>query len=374
MHASSIRPGGVAQDLPLGLCQDIYSFAQQFAPRIDKSEEMSTGNRIWKQRLVDIDIDSNMGEVPIRQQRFCLPLLKHALIVAKTWCEALGTTYPNNWGLGRATFDWCLVLRTVNGFASGLWARRNRMSPPRCCGHIEMWVEEASKSEGPAVMARIGLHDQHRKGADLVEVAFSTTIGSKQISSALSPILFYHTMVESGGEATPSPTPGGSLLLRFFTLPLLNSVLWTFAHEPTRMPAPAARVTGASENDSSRTKGNFHVQFSGGGRNPTGSPTYLARGVSPKWWAYPSQPGVCWDSRKATPYDAYDQSDSDVPVGTRGDCYDHHCIRIGEMQQSLRITVQRPNRMPSGMIKADDRKLCPPSRCQMKLSMESCAV
>ncbi|KAJ0078176.1 hypothetical protein Patl1_36919 [Pistacia atlantica] len=28
--------------------------------------------------------------------------------------------------------------------------------------------------------------------------------------------------------------------------------------------------------------------------------------------------------------------------------------------------------MPSGMVKADDRKLCLPSRCRMKLSMESC--
>lgn len=54
MHASFIRPGGVAQDLPLGLCRDIYFFTRQFAPRIDESEEMSTGNRIWKQRLVDI--------------------------------------------------------------------------------------------------------------------------------------------------------------------------------------------------------------------------------------------------------------------------------------------------------------------------------
>ena len=54
MHASFIRPGGVAQDLPLGLCRDIDSFTQQFAPRIDELEEMSTGNRIWKQRLVDI--------------------------------------------------------------------------------------------------------------------------------------------------------------------------------------------------------------------------------------------------------------------------------------------------------------------------------
>ncbi|KAJ8543633.1 hypothetical protein K7X08_006156 [Anisodus acutangulus] len=54
MYASFIRPGGVAQDLPLGLCIDIDSFTQQFASRIDELEEMSTGNRIWKQRLVDI--------------------------------------------------------------------------------------------------------------------------------------------------------------------------------------------------------------------------------------------------------------------------------------------------------------------------------
>ena len=69
-----------------------------------------------------------------------------------------------------------------------------------------------------------------------------------------------------------------------------------------------------------------------------------------------------------------DQLDPDVPVGTRGDCYDRYCIRIEEMRQSVRIIVQCLNQMPSGMIKADDRKLCPPSRCRMKLSMESCAV
>nr|TKS02633.1 NADH dehydrogenase subunit 7 [Populus alba] len=84
--------------------------------------------------------------------------------------------------------------------------------------------------------------------------------------------------------------------------------------------------------------------------------------------------GVCWDLRKAAPYDVHDQLDPDVPVGTRGDRYDRYCIRIEEMRQSLRIIVQCPNQMPSGMIKADDRKLCPPSRCRMKLSMESCAV
>nr|YP_010035078.1 NADH dehydrogenase subunit 7 [Aconitum kusnezoffii]YP_010989212.1 NADH dehydrogenase subunit 7 [Aconitum carmichaelii]QOX10101.1 NADH dehydrogenase subunit 7 [Aconitum kusnezoffii]WOV66869.1 NADH dehydrogenase subunit 7 [Aconitum carmichaelii] len=146
MHASFIRPGGVAQDLPLGLCRDIDSSTQQFASRIDESEEMSTGNRIWKQRLVDI------GTVTAQQ--------------AKDW-----------------------------GFSG--------------------------------VMLR--------------------------------------------------------------------------------------------------------------GR-------------------------VCWDSRRAAPYDVHDQSDPDVPVGTRGDRYDRYCIRIEEMRQSVRIIVQCPNQMPSGMIKADDRKLCPPSR------------
>nr|UHJ16852.1 NADH dehydrogenase subunit 7 [Actinidia chinensis]UHJ16909.1 NADH dehydrogenase subunit 7 [Actinidia eriantha] len=156
MHASFIRPGGVAQDLPLGLCRDIDSSTQQFSSRIDELEEMSTGNRIWKQRLVDI------GTVTAQQ-----------------------------------AMDW--------GF-SGV----------------------------------------------------------------------------------------------------------------------------------------------------------MLRG-----------PGVCWDSRRAAPYDVHDQSDPDVPVGTRGDRYDRYCIRIEEMRQSVRIIVQCLNQMPSGMIKADDRKLCPPSRCRMKFSMES---
>nr|AVL84864.1 NADH dehydrogenase subunit 7 [Gastrodia elata] len=159
MHASFIRPGGVAQDLPLGLCRDIDSSTQQFASRIDELEEMPTGNRIWKLRLVDI------GTVTAQQ------------------AKALG--------------------------------------------------------------------------------------------------------------------------------------------------------------------------FSG----------VMLRG-----------PGVCWDSRRAAPYDVHDQSDPDVPVGTRGDRYDRYCIRIEEMRQSVRIIVQCPNKMPSGMIKADDRKLCPPSRGRMKLSMESTSI
>ena len=47
MHAAYIRPGGVAQDIPLGLCQDIYNFATQFGSRVDELEELLTENRIW---------------------------------------------------------------------------------------------------------------------------------------------------------------------------------------------------------------------------------------------------------------------------------------------------------------------------------------
>ena len=156
MHAAYIRPGGVAQDLPLGLSEDIYRFARQFASRIDEMEEMLTGNRIWKQRLVDIGV--------------------------VTADQAL------DWG------------------------------------------------------------------------------------------------------------------------------------------------------------------FSG----------VMLRGS-----------GIAWDLRKTQPYDVYEKMDFQVPVGSRGDCYDRYLIRVEEMRQSLRIILQCLQEMPQGEIKSDDRKITPPSRTHMKTSMES---
>lgn len=58
MHAAYIRPGGVSQDLPMGLLDDIYRFSVQFSSRIDEIEELLTNNRIWKQRLVGIGVVS----------------------------------------------------------------------------------------------------------------------------------------------------------------------------------------------------------------------------------------------------------------------------------------------------------------------------
>jgi|SRR5690554_21300 len=56
MHAAYIRPGGVAQDLPIGILDDIYTFSKQFSSRIDEIEELLTNNRIWKQRVVDVGV------------------------------------------------------------------------------------------------------------------------------------------------------------------------------------------------------------------------------------------------------------------------------------------------------------------------------
>ena len=156
MHASYIRPGGVSQDMPIGLSEDIYKWARQFASRIDEMEEMLTSNRIWKQRLVDIGVVS-----------------------------------------GDLALDW--------GFSG--------------------------------VMLR------------------------------------------------------GS--------------------------------------------------------------------------------GISWDLRKTQPYDVYPHLDFQIPVGSKGDCYDRYCIRVEEMRQSLRIIMQTLQQMPKGCIKTDDRKISPPARSQMKQSMES---
>lgn len=81
--------------------------------------------------------------------------------------------------------------------------------------------------------------------------------------------------------------------------------------------------------------------------------------------------GIKWDLRKQQPYDAYDKVEFDIPIGTRGDCYDRYLCRMEEMRQSLRIIYQCLNKMPAGEIKTDDNKVSPPKRAEMKNSMES---
>ncbi|KPM10735.1 NADH dehydrogenase [ubiquinone] iron-sulfur protein 2, mitochondrial-like protein [Sarcoptes scabiei] len=58
MHAAYVRPGGVSQDLPIGLMDDIYQWANNFVQRIDEIEDLLTENRIWKSRTIDIGVVS----------------------------------------------------------------------------------------------------------------------------------------------------------------------------------------------------------------------------------------------------------------------------------------------------------------------------
>jgi NADH-quinone oxidoreductase subunit D len=81
--------------------------------------------------------------------------------------------------------------------------------------------------------------------------------------------------------------------------------------------------------------------------------------------------GIAWDLRKSQPYDAYAKMDFDIPVGTRGDCYDRFMVRVEEVYQSAKIIKQCLRDMPSGPIASLDRKVVPPKRAEMKSSMES---
>jgi NADH-quinone oxidoreductase subunit D len=56
MHAAYFRPGGVHQDLPPNLIDDIYAFCDPFLRVVDDLDALLTGNRIFKQRNVDIGV------------------------------------------------------------------------------------------------------------------------------------------------------------------------------------------------------------------------------------------------------------------------------------------------------------------------------
>jgi len=58
LHANYFRAGGVHQDMPRGLAEDIGKFCDSFPKIIDDMETLLTDNRIFKQRNVDIGVVS----------------------------------------------------------------------------------------------------------------------------------------------------------------------------------------------------------------------------------------------------------------------------------------------------------------------------
>ncbi len=55
-HSAYIRPGGVHQDIPAGMEDDIAKFCDGFGKVIDDVETLITNNRIWRQRTVDVGV------------------------------------------------------------------------------------------------------------------------------------------------------------------------------------------------------------------------------------------------------------------------------------------------------------------------------
>jgi len=81
--------------------------------------------------------------------------------------------------------------------------------------------------------------------------------------------------------------------------------------------------------------------------------------------------GVPLDLRKDKPYSVYEQYEFDVPVGTKGDCYDRYLCRGEEMRQSVRIIKQAIAKFPAGDWYAKDaRKIFAPPKDKILTSME----
>lgn len=84
--------------------------------------------------------------------------------------------------------------------------------------------------------------------------------------------------------------------------------------------------------------------------------------------------GLAWDLRRAQPYECYDEFEFQIPVGMNGDCYDRYLVRMEEMRQSASIMLQAIEKLRAPEGKGDvlaRGKITPPSRSDMKTSMES---
>ncbi|MDG1679193.1 MAG: NADH-quinone oxidoreductase subunit D, partial [Tateyamaria sp.] len=82
--------------------------------------------------------------------------------------------------------------------------------------------------------------------------------------------------------------------------------------------------------------------------------------------------GMAWDLRRSQPYECYDEFNFHVPVGKNGDCYDRYLVRMEEMRQSVAIIKQaviKIRECPGDVLARG--KITPPSRSDMKTSMES---
>jgi NADH-quinone oxidoreductase subunit D len=85
--------------------------------------------------------------------------------------------------------------------------------------------------------------------------------------------------------------------------------------------------------------------------------------------------GAAWDLRKSQPYECYSEFDFDIPIGKNGDNYDRYLIRMQEMRESVKIMKQCCVKLKAadgrGPHVTDAKKVVPPTRGEMKRSMEA---
>jgi NADH-quinone oxidoreductase subunit D len=81
--------------------------------------------------------------------------------------------------------------------------------------------------------------------------------------------------------------------------------------------------------------------------------------------------GIDYDLRKRIPYLGYENYEFEVPVGTKGDCFDRYTVRLEEIRQSIGLVRQIIEKMPDGPWYAEDaRRIFAPRKDKVLTSME----
>ncbi len=81
--------------------------------------------------------------------------------------------------------------------------------------------------------------------------------------------------------------------------------------------------------------------------------------------------GVAYDVRKSHPYMKYGDIQFEVPVGTKGDCFDRFVVRLEEIRQSIGIVRQCAAIMPkSGPVNIDDPRVVLPAKDEVYSTIE----
>src|SRR4029079_9790 len=77
------------------------------------------------------------------------------------------------------------------------------------------------------------------------------------------------------------------------------------------------------------------------------------------------------DIRRANPYSGYENYDFEIPTEPDGDVWARYMVRMREMKESHKISVQALARLRPGPVKADAPKVVLPDREAMKSHMDA---